>query len=202
VYYRYTEGEKFVRLSADMKWIGYSSKGRTREQLVNLVCNEKSSFKNIAEEVARPNSNKVEMCVKGGKVTGRSCFVLIKCSRQKSRIIGTCSTNKLVDLLKDFDFLKEQMKKSNLNFTLSDPKVFLDNDEYRSAVGKQRLSVKSILPEMLGTIGFVSGATSYVIFGGFNPITVIAFSMGLLCWLGSIIIGSENSTKYVFVEQE
>ncbi len=191
-----------MRLSADVEWIGYSSAGRTREQLVDFVCNEKSNFKNIAEEIARPYSNQVEMCVKGGKVTARSYFVLIKCSRKKSQIIGTCSSNKLVDLIEDFGFLKEQMKKSNLTFTLSDPKVFLDNKEYLNTVGKRGSLVKNFLPELLGTIGFVSGATSYIILGGFNQIAVVAFSLGLLCWLGSIIFGSGNSTKYVFIEQD
>ena len=202
MYYRYTEGEKFVRLSADMKWIDYSSTWKTREHLVSVVCNEKSNFKNIAEEVARPYSNQVEMCVKGGKVTARSCFVLIKCSRKKSRIIGTCSTNKLVDLIEDFDFLKEQMKKANLTFAFSDPTVFLESNEHVKTVSKRGLSVKSFLPELLGTTGFVSGATSYVIFGGVNPITVISFTLGLLCWLGSIIFGGSNSKKYVFIEQD
>ena len=202
MYYRYTEGEKFVRLSADMKWIDYSSTWKTREHLVSVVCNEKSNFKDIAEEVARPYSNQVEMCVKGGKVTARSCFVLIKCSRKKSRIIGTCSTNKLVDLIEDFDFLKEQMKKANLTFAFSDPTVFLESNEHVKTVSKRGSSVKSFLPELLGTTGFVSGATSYVIFGGVNPITVISFTLGLLCWLGSIIFGGSNSKKYVFIEQD
>ena len=191
-----------MRLSADMKWIDYSSTWKTREHLVSVVCNEKSNFKDIAEEVARPYSNQVEMCVKGGKVTARSCFVLIKCSRKKSRIIGTCSTNKLVDLIEDFDFLKEQMKKANLTFAFSDPTVFLESNEHVKTVSKRGSSVKSFLPELLGTTGFVSGATSYVIFGGVNPITVISFTLGLLCWLGSIIFGGSNSKKYVFIEQD
>jgi hypothetical protein len=189
-----------VRLSADVKWAGYSS--TMRKQLVDFVCNERSNFKSVAEEITRPYSNQVEMHVRGGKVTARSFFMLIKCSRKKSRIIGACSTNKLVDLIEDFDFLKEQMKKSNLNFTLSDPKVFLDNNDQLNAVGKRGLSLKSILPELLGTIGFVSGATSYLIFGGFNQITVVAFILGLICWLGSIILGSSNPIKYVFIDQE
>ena len=93
------------------------------------------------------------------------------------------------------------MKKSNLTFALSDPKVFFDKDEHFNNAGK-RGSMKSILPEVLGTIGFASGAISYVIFGGFNQITVIAFTLGLLCWLGSIILGGSNPKKYVFVEKE
>jgi hypothetical protein len=105
-------------------------------------------------------------------------------------------------LIDDFDFLKAQMKKSNLTFSLSDPKVFLDNSEYRKALGKSGASLKSILPELFGTIGFISGATSFVIFGGINQITVVAFTLGLLCWLGSIIFGSGNSTKYVFIEKD
>jgi hypothetical protein len=191
-----------VRLSADVKWTGCSPTMRMRKQLVDFVCDEKSNFKSLAKEVTRSYSDQVEMYVKGGKVTARSCFMLIKCSRKKSRIIGACSTNKLVDLIEDFDFLKEQMKKSNLNFILSDPKVFLDNNDNLNAVGKRGSSFKSILPELLGTIGFVSGATSYLIFGGFNQITVVAFILGLICWLGSIILGSSNPIKYVFIDQE
>ena len=191
-----------MQLCADIKWIGSSSAGKVRKQVVEFICTEKSNFKNITQDVSLLRSNQVEMCVRGGKETARSCFVLIKCSRKKSRIIGTCSTNKLVDLIDDFDFLRDQMKKSNLTFALSDPKVFLDNSEYRKTLGKPGASMKSILPELFGTIGFVSGATSFIVFGGINQITVVAFTLGLLCWLGSIILGSGNSTKYVFIEKD
>jgi hypothetical protein len=191
-----------MRLSADMNWTGYSSTTRIREHLVDFICNEKSNFKTIFEGATQPYSGRVEMCIEGGKVNARSYFVFLKYSRKRSRIIGACSTNKLVDLIEDFDFLKEQMNKSNLTFTLSDPKIYLDNNELFDTAGKRGLSMKSILPEFLGTIGFVSGATSYLIFGEFTQITAVSFILGLLFWIGSIFFGSGNRPKYVFIEQE
>jgi hypothetical protein len=191
-----------MRLSADMKWTSYSSTAKMREHLVDFVCSEKSRFRRIFEGATRPYSGRVEMCIEGGKVTARSYFVFLKCSRKKSRIIGACSTNKLADLIEDFDFLKEQMNKSNLTFTLTDPKIYLDNNELFDTVDRRGLSMKSVLPEFLGTIGFVSGATSYLIFGEFSQITVVSFILGLVFWIGSIFFGSKNRPKYVFIEQE
>ena len=191
-----------MRLSADIKWVGYSSTARMRGHLVDFVCNEKSNFKRIFEEITGSAFDRAEMCVRGGKVTARSCFVFLRCSRKKSRIVGACSTNRLVDLIEDFDFLKEQMKKLNMAFTLSDLKVFLDKNELINTVDKRGLSVKSFLPELLGTIGFISGATSYLILGEFNQITMFAFISGLIFWVGSTIFGSGNRPKYVLIDQE
>jgi hypothetical protein len=194
--------ERFLRLSADIKWTGYSSIEKKREHLFDFVCSEKSTFKRVFEIATLPHSDRVEMCVRGGKMVGRSHFVFLKCSRKKSRIIGECSTNRIFDLVDDFDFLMEQMSKSNMNFALSEPKVFLDNNEVFDAIDKRGLSIKSVLPEFLGTTGFFSGAISYLIFGEFNQITIVAFLLGLISWMGSIIYGNWNRPKYVFIEQE
>jgi hypothetical protein len=191
-----------MRLSADMKWTGSSSTAKLKNRLFNFVCVEETNLKKIFQDTSLPYSGRIEMCVNGGKVNSRSYFVFLKSSRKKSRIIGACSTNRLVDLVEDFDFLKEQMKKLNLTFTLNDPKVFLDNNQLFDNEHKRGISIKSVLPEFLGTIGFVSGATSYLIFGEFNQITAVSFVLGLLFWIGSIFFGSGNHRKYVFIEQE
>jgi hypothetical protein len=194
--------ERFLRLSADIKWTGYSSIEKKREDLFDLVCSDKSTFKQVFEEAILLHSDRVEMCIKGGKKVARSFFVFFKCSRKKSRIIGACSTNKLFDLIEDFDFLREQMSKSNMNFALSEPKVYLDNNEVFDTIDKRGLSIKSVLPEFLGTAGFFSGAISYLVFGEFNQITVVAFILGLISWMGSLVYGNWNRPKYVFIEQE
>jgi hypothetical protein len=191
-----------VQLSADMKWAGYSSTEKMRENLADFICGKKSNFKRVFKAPTSPYSARVELCVKGGKVASRSCFVFLKCSRKKSRIIGACSTNKLVDLIADFDILKEYISKSNLNFSLSEPKVFLENKEVCNNVVKRELSMKRVLPDFLGTIGFFSGALSYLIFGELNQITVVLFILGLVSWMGSAIFGSWNRQKYIFIEQE
>ncbi len=188
-----------MQLSTDIKWTGYSSKEKTWEHIADFVCGEKSKFKRVFIESPLPHSDRVEMCVMGGKVTARSYFVFLKCSRKKSRIIGVCSTNKLVDLIEDFDFLKERISKSNQNFAVTEPKVFLNNSEILPS-DKRGLSIKSVLPEFLGTIGFFSGALSYLFFGEFNQITVGVFISALISWMGSIIFGSRNRKKYVLIE--
>jgi len=191
-----------VQLSADMKWAGYSSTEKMRAHLADFICGKKSNFKRVFKAPTSSYSARVELCVKGGKVASRSCFVFLKCSRKKSRIIGACSTNKLVDLIADFDILKEYISKSNLNFILSEPKVFLENKEVCNNVVKRGLSMKRVLPDFLGTIGFFSGALSYLIFGELNQITVVLFILGLISWMGSAILGSWNRQKYIFIEQE
>jgi hypothetical protein len=194
--------ERFVRLSAEIKWTGYSSTEKKREHLFDLVCCDKSTFKRVFEEAILLHSDRVEMCIKGGKKVARSFFVFFKCSPKKSRIIGACSTNKLFDLIEDFDFLREQMNKSNMNFALSEPKVYLDKNEVFNAIDKRRLSIRSVLPEFLGTTGFFSGVISCLIFGEFNQIALVAFILGLISWMGSIVIGNWNRPKYVLIEQE
>jgi hypothetical protein len=194
--------ERFVQLSADMKWTGYSSTKKAREHLVDLICGKKSNFKRVFEAQTSPYSAQVELCVKGGKVASRSCFVFLKYSRKKSKIIGACSTNKLIDLINDFDILKEHITKLNLNFRFSEPKIFLENNEVCNNMIGRRLSMKSVLPDFLGTIGFFSGASSYLIFGELNQITVAMFTLGLISWIGSAIFGSWNRQKFVFIEQE
>jgi len=191
-----------VQLSADMKWADYSSTKKAREHLADFICGKKSNFKRVFESPTSPYSAQVELCVKGGKVASRSCFVFLKCSRKKSKIIGACSTNKLTDLINDFDILKEHITKLNLNFIFSEPKIFLENNEVCNNMIRRRLSMKSVLPDFLGTIGFFSGASSYLIFGELNQITVALFILGLISWIGSAVFGSWNRQKFVFIEQE
>jgi hypothetical protein len=191
-----------MRLSADMKWTGCSSTARMKGRLFNFVCIENSNFEKIFEDTALQDSGRVEMCVNGGKITSRSYFVFLRRSRKKSRIVGACSTNRLADLIEDFDFLKKQMKRINLTFTLSDPRIFLDDSELLDNVNERRISMKSVLPEFLGTMGFVSGATSYLVFGQFNQITAVSFILGMVFWIGSIFFGNGNRRKYVLIDQE
>jgi hypothetical protein len=191
-----------MRLSADMKWTGCSSTARMKGRLFNFVYIENSNFEKIFEDTALQDSGRVEMCVNGGKITSRSYFVFLRRSRKKSRIVGACSTNRLADLIEDFDFLKKQMKRINLTFTLSDPRIFLDDSELLDNVNERRISMKSVLPEFLGTMGFVSGATSYLVFGQFNQITAVSFILGMVFWIGSIFFGNGNRRKYVLIDQE
>ena len=192
---------RLVRLFADIKWKGYSSATNMKKHLGDFICSKKANFKRIFS-LGPASFDQIEISIECGKVEKRSFFVFLRCSRKKSRIYGACSTNKLVDLINDFDFLKEQMNNSNLTFTLSSPKVFLDSDKpvsNKSKIGKQ---MKSILPQFLGTIGFISGAIPYLIFGEFNQFTTFTFILGLLFWMGSIIFGSENQSKFVLIEKD
>ena len=92
-----------MRLCADMKWTDCSSKVRMRKHLASFICAKKSNLKRIFEGIALPASNHVELSIKCGKVAERSYFVFLKRSRKKSRIMGVCSTNRLFDLIDDFN---------------------------------------------------------------------------------------------------
>ena len=189
-----------MRLSADIKWIDCSSTS-LRQDLSDYVCSEKSTLTKVFKGSTPPSSNQVEAIVKCGKVAQRSYFVFLRGSRNKSQIIGTCSTNRLVNLIDDFDFLKEQMKKSNLTFALSDPRVTLDNKHVEKA-DRGLLRTVRVLADLFGIIGFVSGALACLLFGELNQITLISLVLGLTFCLGSVVVGCFDQPKYILIEQE
>lgn len=191
-----------MQLSADVRWKDHSSTAEMKKHLIGFVCNKKLKIKKILEGVPASCAERVEVNVECGKIAERSYFVFLKCSRNRSRIIGTCSTNKLVDLIDDFDFLKTQMNKSNLMFSLSDPKVFLHEAKFFDSEDKRGLQIKSVLADVFGITSFISGAMSYLVFGEINQITLMAFILGLVFWMGSIIFTSGTRPNYILIQQE
>ena len=191
-----------MQLSADIKWKDRSSTAEMKKHLVGFICSKKSKFRSILNEVPASYADRVELKVECGKVAKRSCFIFFKCSRNKSHIIGTCYTDRLVDLIDDFDFLKAHMNESNLMFSVSDPKVFLDNAKLFASENKTGLQLKSVLADIFGITGFVSGAISYFVFGEINQITMMAFIFGLVSWIGSIIFTIGNKPNYILIQQE
>ena len=193
--------ESVVQLSADIKWKDRSSAIEMKKHLADFSCRKKSRLKRILR-IQKSQATRIELSLECGEVAKRSCFVFIKRSRNKSRIIGKCSTNNLVDMVDDFDFLKALMNKSNLKFSLSDPKIFLDNAKFLDDEDKQGLQIKNVLADVFGITGFVSGALSYLIFGEINQITVVAFILGLAFWIGSIVFTSKNHPNYILIQKE
>jgi len=191
-----------VQLIADVKWNDRSPIVRLRKQLVGFICSEKTSLKRIFEDSAPLVSDHVELSIKCGKVNKRSYFVFFRNSRNKSRIMGACSTNRLVDLIDDFDFLKEQMTKSNIAFNVSDPKVTLDGNKLIEGMDNKILKMKTVLADFFGIISFASGATAYLFFGELNQITISMFILGLVFWIGSVVAGERSRPKYVLIEPE
>jgi hypothetical protein len=188
-----------VRLSADIKWAVYSSVAKMRNHLVQFACSEKSNLKRITN--AEIPSSKVEISVQCGKVAKRSSFVFLKHSRNKSRIMGACSTNRLIDLINDFELLEKNMNKSGLDFTLSDPKVF-GCPELFANLDKRRSQKTRVLEEMMATLGFAAGALAFIFAGGTNLISFFAVISGMVFLLGSTILSSGNREKYVLIQQE
>lgn len=191
-----------MRLSADIKWVDYSSLDRMRKHLIPFACSERSNSARIAKDKSLSSSDRVEISVRCGKVAKRSTFVFLRYSRNKSRIIGTCSTNKLMDLVNDFDLLEERMNQSGVCFTLSDPKVFIGNSELLGNLNKKGSLKLAILADFIGTLGFVSGATAFVFVGEPNLISIIAVFLGLIFLMGSIMLSGGNQRKYILIQQE
>ena len=191
-----------MRLSADIKWTDYTSRIGMRNYLYDFVCSKKSNQKGISIESTLPPYDKIEIIVKCGKIAERSCFVFLRCSRNKSRIVGTCSTNRLFDLVDDFDFLTDQMKRSNLSFDLSDPRVTLDSKKFIEEGAGGFLQMDTFLADFFAIVGFILGAVSYLFFGEFNQITVLMFVLGFSFWIGSVVTGKWNRPKYVLIESE
>lgn len=191
-----------VQLSADIRWKNRSSIAEMKTHLLGFVCSKKSKFRSILKEIPTSYADRVELKVECGKVAKRSCFIFLKGSRNKSHIVGTCYTDKLVDLVNDFDFLKAHMNESNLMFSISDPKVFLENTKLFASEDKRGLQIRSVLADVFGIAGFVSGAISYFVFGEINQITMMAFVFGLASWIGSIIFTIGNRPNYILIQQE
>lgn len=173
-----------------------------RTQLMPFACSERSNFRRIAKDEPLYSSYRIEISVRCGKVAKRSSFVFLRYSLNKSRIIGLCSTNKLVDLINDFDFLEEQMNKSGIGFALSDPKVFIGKSELFGNLTKRGSLKLAVLADFIGTLGFVSGATAFILVGELNIISLLAFLFGLLFLIGSIILSGGNQQKYILIQQE
>jgi len=173
-----------------------------RQDLSDYVCSEKSTLARVFKGLTPPSSDEVEAIVKCGKVAQRSSFVFLRGSRNKSQVIGTCSTNRLVNLIDDFDFLKEQMKKSNLTFAMSDPRVTFDNNNHVEKSDRGFLHTVRVLADLFGIIGFVSGALACLLFGELNQITLISLVLGLTFCLGSVVVGCFDQPKYVLIERE
>ena len=188
-----------MRLSADIKWTDHSSVAKMRNHLIRFACSEASNIKIISESGVP--SSKVELSIKCGKVAKRSSFVFLKHSRKKSRIMGECPTNRLIDLINDFDFLENQMNKSGLDFALSDPKVF-DCPELFANLKKRNSRKTGVIEETMGTLGFVAGSIAFVFAGTTNILSFLAVMSGLVFLLGSITLSSRNREKYVLIQQE
>jgi len=189
-----------VRLYADVKWTDCSSATRMRKHLGSFVCSKKSNLNRIFKGSTPPSPDQVEVSVKCGKVAERSSFVFLRGSRNKSLIVGICSTNYLVDLIHDFDFLEEHMNKSNLAFTLSDPKITLDNNKLFEKADKGFLQIKSVLAQFFGIVGFISGASAYFLFGENTQVSLISLILGGIFLFGSLAIECWNQPKYFLID--
>ena len=173
-----------------------------RKHLIPFACSERLNSIMMVKDKSLSSSDRVEINVECGKVAKRSSFVFLRHTHNKSRIIGTCSTNKLIDLINDFDILKEQMKQSGICFTISDPKVFIGNSELFGNLNKRGSLKLAVLADFIGTLGFVSGATAFVLVGEPNLTSILAVILGLVFLMGSTMLSSGNKQQYILIQQE
>lgn len=191
-----------MQLLADIKWTDRSASKKMRKHLSDFICSKKSNLTRIFKDSTLPSSDQIEASVRCGKVAKRSSFILLRGSRNKSKIIGTCSTNHVLDLIDDFDFLMEQMNKSNLTFTLGNPKITLEDDKLFERVDKPFLHIRVFLADFFGIIAFIVGASGYLIFGENTLFAIISLILGLFFCVGSVLIGFWRQPKYILIEEE
>ena len=196
------KGGEGIQLSADIKWKNVNSSIKMKSHLSSFSFNKKWNFKRIFKNSAPPSFAKTEISIKCGKKKNRSSFIFLKNSSNSSQIIGCCNTNRLIHLIEDFDFLKEQMNQSNSFFELSDARIKLDNKKLIDASKKGFFSRNSVLFDLFGTIGFIPAASIYLLFGEFTIVTLIPFIVGLIFWIGSVIVGCWNNPKYVLIDNK
>ncbi|KON33511.1 MAG: hypothetical protein AC479_04230 [miscellaneous Crenarchaeota group-6 archaeon AD8-1] len=105
-------------------------------------------------------------------------------------------------MIDDFNFLKEQIKKVEHEFELSDTRISLDDNKLIEDGNKRYFGRKSFIVDLFGIIGFIPAAAIYLLFGEFTIVTLIPFIVGLIFWVGSIVIGCWTHPKYVLIEKE
>jgi hypothetical protein len=196
------KGGEGIQLSADIKWKDSKSAKKMEHHLNPFICSKKWNLKRVFKDSASPSIDKTEISVKCGKKKNRSSFIFLRNSENTYQIVGSCCTNRLIHLIDDFDFLKEEMNKSNLYFELSDARIKLDDNKLIEDNNKGFFSKRSVLVDLFGMIGFIPAASIYLLFGEFNSVTVIPFIVGLIFWVGSVVIGCWTHPKYVLIENE
>jgi hypothetical protein len=195
-------GEKDIQLSADIKWKDSKSVEKMGNHLSRFTCNKKANLKKVFKNSTPPSMAQTELSIKCGKTKNRSNFIFLKHTKNANQIVGSCRTNHLIHLIDDFDFLKEQMNKSNLNFELSDARIKLDDKKLIEDKHKGFFGRYSILADLFGMIGFIPAASIYLLFGEFTLVTLIPFIVGLIFWVGSVVIGCWSHPKYVLIEKD
>ena len=94
------------------------------------------------------------------------------------------------------------MKKSKLNFELDDARIKLDDNKLIDDSDKGFFDKRSVLIDLFGMIGFIPAASIYLLFGEFTLVTLIPFIVGLIFWVGSVVIGCWSHPKYVLIEKD
>ena len=173
-----------------------------RTHLNYYSCNKKWNLKGIFKNSISPSYEKIDISIKCGKKKNRSSFIFLNNSDNSSQIIGRCKTNRLIHLIEDFDFLKEQMNQLENNFELSDARIKLDDNKLIEASQKGFLTRNSVLFDLFGTIGFIPAASIYLLFGEFTFVTLIPFIVGLFFWVGSVVVGCWTHPKYILLDNE
>jgi hypothetical protein len=194
-------GEGF-QLSADIKWKDSISVQKMGSHLNQYTCGKKWNLKRVFKDSTLPSQNQTELSIKCGKRKNRSSFIFLRNSESTSQIVGSCKTNRLIHLIDDFDFLKEQMKTSKLDYKLSDARIKLDDDKLIDNSKQGFFSRRSVLVDLFGMIGFIPAASIYLLFGEFTLVTLIPFIVGLIFWVGSVVIGCWSHPKYVLIEKD
>ena len=195
------KGGEGIQLSADIKWKDSKSAQKMENHLSPFNCSKKWNLKRVFKDSTPPSQDQTELSIKCGKKQNRSSFIFLRNSESTSQIVGSCRTNRLIHLIDDFDFLKEQMNKSTLNFELSDARIKLDDNKLIDDSNKGFFSKRSVLIDLF-VIGFIPAASIYLLFGEFTLVTLIPFIMGLIFWVGSVVIGCWTHPKFVLIENE
>ena len=191
-----------MQLSADIKWTDCTSAKEMSKHLRRFACSKKSNLNRVFRGSIQPSIDQTQASIQCGEATDRSSFIFLRGPRDTSKIIGVCRTNRLVHLIDDFDFLKNQMNESNVNFSLSDARIKLDDNKLIEKRDNKIFNVKNTLADVFAMIGFIPTAAIYLLFGEFTFITIIPFIVGLIFWVGSVVIGCWSQPKYVIIEKE
>ena len=171
-----------MQLSADIKWTDCTSAKEMSKHLRRFACSKKSNLNRVFRGSIQPSIDQTQASIQCGEATDRSSFIFLRGPRDTSKIIGICRTNRLIHLIDDFDFLKNQMNESNVNFSLSDARIKLDDNKLIEKCDNKIFNVKNTLADVFAMIGFIPTAAIYLLFGEFTFITIIPFILGLIFW--------------------